>query len=332
MEKEDELFEGESNNEDDLFDISLDDLTSDDIDQGPQEDETDDEVIELMDLIEKGGETSESGDRNLDQLIEDHEQPLESSASEVIEEEIKALDTQESFEETEIELDARDAALESGHTPEEAQEPEMLLGEDPIERDFEILEETDREFDLTIDDSLVMEESLEDLVEEVNLEEEGSSDKEAEFERAEFGEEIIKEQSSERDFDRSLEGDSEGGMEKTDEEPEISGKVLEPSEEADLEARAKMLKHEAFPEGAEENIAPLQYALSDEDRSLEDVPIEQLAGISEEKMEAIITRVVENVLDRVVRETLTNVAEKVITEAIDTLRQSIESNSNQGSG
>jgi uncharacterized hydantoinase/oxoprolinase family protein len=49
-------------------------------------------------------------------------------------------------------------------------------------------------------------------------------------------------------------------------------------------------------------------------------------------MEAIITRVVENVLDRVVRETLTNVAEKVITEAIDTLRQSIESNSNQGSG
>ena len=329
MEKEDELFEGHSNNEDDLFDISLDDLTPDDIDQETHEDEADDEVIELMDLIEKGGEESESGDRDSNRMIEDHEQPLESSESEVIEKEIKELDTQESLEETESEDEARDAALESGNPPEGAQESEMVLGEeDPIERDFEILEETDQEFDLSIDDSLIMEDSLEDLVEEANLEEEGSSDKEADFEKTDFAEEILKEQSSEMDFDRLLEGDSKRDIQKTDEEAEISGKVLEPSEEADLEARAKMLEHETFPDGAEESIAPLQDALSDKDRSLEDVPIEQIAGISEEKIEAIITRVVENVLDRVVRETLTNVAERVITEAIDTLRQSIESNSN----
>ena len=49
-----------------------------------------------------------------------------------------------------------------------------------------------------------------------------------------------------------------------------------------------------------------------------------MIGISEEKIEAIVTRVVQDVVERVTRETVANVAEKVITEAIDALKQSLE--------
>ncbi len=52
-------------------------------------------------------------------------------------------------------------------------------------------------------------------------------------------------------------------------------------------------------------------------------------GISEEKIEAIITKVVhdvvEDVVERVTRETMADIAEKVITEAIESLKQSIDS-------
>ena len=47
--------------------------------------------------------------------------------------------------------------------------------------------------------------------------------------------------------------------------------------------------------------------------------------ISEEKIEAIITSVVQDVVEKVARETFTTVAEKLIAEAIDTLKESLES-------
>jgi hypothetical protein len=52
---------------------------------------------------------------------------------------------------------------------------------------------------------------------------------------------------------------------------------------------------------------------------------EQFIGITEERMEAIITRVVQDVVERVARETMTTVAEKMITEAIAALTRSLES-------
>ena len=52
---------------------------------------------------------------------------------------------------------------------------------------------------------------------------------------------------------------------------------------------------------------------------------DKMAGISEEKIEAVVTRVVQDTLERVARETMITVSEKLITEAIDTLKQSLES-------
>ena len=54
---------------------------------------------------------------------------------------------------------------------------------------------------------------------------------------------------------------------------------------------------------------------------------EKMTVISEEKIEEIVTRVVHDVVERVARETMTHVAERVITEAIDALKQSLESDS-----
>jgi Glu-tRNA(Gln) amidotransferase subunit E-like FAD-binding protein len=69
--------------------------------------------------------------------------------------------------------------------------------------------------------------------------------------------------------------------------------------------------------------------LEDFEKMLEEEPAEQKEpeeplGISEEKIEAIITKVVGDVVERVTRETMTKVAEKVINEAIEDLKQNLE--------
>ncbi len=65
--------------------------------------------------------------------------------------------------------------------------------------------------------------------------------------------------------------------------------------------------------------------LLDENKPVEERQVTQDSiGISEERIEAIITRVVGDVVERVSRETMARVADKVIKEAIDELRQSLE--------
>ncbi len=70
-------------------------------------------------------------------------------------------------------------------------------------------------------------------------------------------------------------------------------------------------------------------SLDDFEKMLEEEPsvkkeAEEPLGISEEKIEAIITKVVGEVVERVARETMTKVAEKVINEAIEDLKQNLE--------
>jgi hypothetical protein len=51
-----------------------------------------------------------------------------------------------------------------------------------------------------------------------------------------------------------------------------------------------------------------------------------VTGISEEKLEAIVTKVVQDVLERTARETMASVAERVISEAIESLKKSLSEN------
>jgi hypothetical protein len=52
-----------------------------------------------------------------------------------------------------------------------------------------------------------------------------------------------------------------------------------------------------------------------------------LASISQERLEAAVSRTVTEVVERVVRETVADVAERVIKEAIDSLKQSLDTRS-----
>ncbi len=56
----------------------------------------------------------------------------------------------------------------------------------------------------------------------------------------------------------------------------------------------------------------------------------ELGGLSGEKVEDLIKKTVEDVVERVVRETMVTVSEKVIKEAIDALRQTLESFEDRG--
>jgi hypothetical protein len=68
---------------------------------------------------------------------------------------------------------------------------------------------------------------------------------------------------------------------------------------------------------------------SDDLKVEEDIPsaIPQMPVISEEKVEEIVREVVGEVVEKIARQVFTEVAEKVITEAIDSLKKSLESDS-----
>ncbi len=109
--------------------------------------------------------------------------------------------------------------------------------------------------------------------------------------------------------------------------------------ELDIESLAASEVFELEPEETEVVISP---EFSEEDLSeVPEMQEEQLGSgmaaaaivsapegrveISEEKIESIITSVVQDVVEKVARETFTTVAEKLIAEAIDTLKESLES-------
>jgi len=109
--------------------------------------------------------------------------------------------------------------------------------------------------------------------------------------------------------------------------------------ELDIESLAASEVFELEPEEAEAVIAP---EFSEEDLSeVPEMQEEQLGSgvaaaaivsapegrveISEEKIETILTSVVQDVVEKVARETFTTVAEKLIAEAIETLKESLES-------
>jgi hypothetical protein len=131
------------------------------------------------------------------------------------------------------------------------------------------------------------------------------------------------------------------------EEGEIDFELLETDLETELEADSlegagfdleELVEAEAAEKAPEPSVSEETQKLMEEDLSeAEEAPEVQIAGqqtapvaeassgISEEQIEAVVTRVVQEVVERVVRETMTTVAERTITKAIDALKQSLES-------
>ena len=258
------------------------------------------EILELVDLVEKEDKEKLSGtlDREIAKLLEEEGvsegedvEGLEKEASEA--EDI--LDEGESLGEPEIDLDFSDIS-----SSELAVEAEGQAEEKTIEEEMEIVEEKPAE-------ALELDLSVEEEVEpKAGIEEEGIAEIDVEemLEEEPAGEAAL-------DLESLIEP----------EEP-----ITDLPEEAELEGPAPEVEARIPPEEVSEAVAA-----QPEQPEPKEVPVElageALIGISEEKIEAIVTRVVQDVVDRVMRETVADVAERVISEAIDALKQSLESTS-----
>ena len=174
-------------------------------------------------------------------------------------------------------------------------------------------------------DSLAMEEESEpetaldifpdDLAEavETDLDEGDRKDLDASFEGPEESEEEREHELEFLESDLGSLSDIEIADEstaQTENGTELDSEILESSPKIPLEDLSEVSPSEKEGIDAEETVETLE---------------RESIGLSEERIEAIITRTVHDVVERVARETMTEVAERLITEAIDTLKESLES-------
>jgi len=227
------------------------------------------------------------------------------------------------LEEEETELDLSDLSLDMDV---ETSRPVKPAGDEEItESDLEdLLQETSDEevsFDLSTDkervqkgkDEEVMNADLESLFQEATAEEieevvEGREVPEVVSEN-EAVEEIQLEEEKPSLTDINLAVDS---LEETQAVTELFGE--EKALPRVLAAAEETVVHE---EPGREEIAT------------EEPSLEKLTGISEERMEEIITKVVEEVVERVARETMASVAERVLGQAIEALKASLETSAEE---
>ena len=171
MDKEDNLFEDQID-EDDLLNISLDDLTTDEIEEAVDE-EPDEDIIELMDLLEKGDDSLLGIDDDNDKISED-----EMSFEEAVE--TPAIDTtsRSDIEPDAILNDSGVSTLDEDLKSEQSTgEFDQLLAEDSIgvqDIETEDADTTDDELERMLDETEPGSDS--DDTEDLNLEMEDFSD------------------------------------------------------------------------------------------------------------------------------------------------------------
>ena len=132
------------------------------------------------------------------------------------------------------------------------------------------------------------------------------------------------EEAAEEDMELELSGSD---MDEIEKDTGLEGAGVGDAEaEVDVEVTVEEEEVTTFELPSEEETSPGASELGEE--SLKSAPSPPPAGepvqISEEKLEAVVTRVVENVVERVAKDTMTSVADKVIRETIEMLKESID--------
>ncbi len=206
---------------------------------------------------------------------------------------------------------------EDGTADEEVLELVDVVEEEALSRDSEPDEEPEFKFDM--DDS-----ELRSLVEE-----EGEAGESAQLVFEDLAESEFPGDESDMKIDELTQetaGDLETTLEVSEsEEAEFDFEETAEEEPSGLDAVEKdWIEGEPEPimEGIEEETLP---DMVEPAESKEPDQEAISTGISEDRIEAIIREVVEDVVERVARETMAEVAEKLIGEAIDSLKQSLES-------
>jgi hypothetical protein len=301
-------------NEEDLLNFDLDELSTQDLDQ--MSFNSDDEIIELTELVEKGPGDEETramdGSWRKGSPSSEIEPDIDFSTNEIA----KAMDGTPDESSSEDEIDLSELSLELGLKDKGEGKPEVepkgyegeitadeldsILEERSLKRGIEMAEEPQQEAEPEGDissadlEGLLDESSQEEVV--VDLGEEPE---------AEEQEMSVEEQRAAVDFLESAREDNAAVALEPEEEPES---------EREIQAYIDM-----------ENVAPPSEAEPDDTVFQPTSP--ESVGISEEKIEAAITRAVEDVAERVIRETVAEVTERVLNEVIDALKKSLESDS-----
>jgi hypothetical protein len=306
--------------EDELLNFDLEELSGEDA-------SAEDEVIELLELVE----ADKDDDRTKELTLKNRnkEKPAVKPAKAVKPKAVPVEETPPPLpqkgltdDEGETELDLSDLTLDMDV---ETSRPAQTVGEDEItEADLEnLLQETSDEeisFDLSSEeggqegkDEEVTDADLEALLQEATAEGIEETKEEAEVL------EIVSETEAVEEVQIEEEEPSLTDIESVADSFEETQDVTEPLVEEETRPVAQAALEKPFlPE------EPVR-----EETAVEEPSVQKLTGISEERIEEIITKVVQDVVERVARETMASVAEKVIGQAIEALRASLENSSEE---
>ena len=284
MADNDKIFDEEKIDEEDLLDFEfddLDDLIGEDLSEEGDDFSSDDDIIELVDIIKD----EDAGADDIEQLLDIDEGSGEQGAEEELDlglDDLDEITEDEGPKAMETDLDSAfgdigDVELEPVTETIEIDEADEDAGADDIEQLLDI----DEGFGL---------EAIEKDSEGVASSEEALLESDDLSDSAEPGEGLAAEEISK---------ETDEGMQTGPVKEDLSD-ILPDSEEEGLDKEEAAASHAT----------------------------EELVGISEEKIEEIITRVLEGVVEKVARETMVTVAEKIIGEAIDALKESLESSEN----
>lgn len=336
MEKEGRTQNSQTENEEELLNFDLDDISTEDLEKMNLD--SDEEIIELTDLVEKGPADDETMAMETDWSKEsppvEIEGDIELSTNEIAraleetpDQEDKAPAEDFDVSDISLELDLEDggkAALEA-----EAEEGEITAAE--LDR---ILEET------AVEPEIEMVEQPSEEKEEAPPPEISAAELESFFKESARGEAVldldeepdVQEPEISKETQKALEDFVEAARE------DEAAVALEPEEapeetpESEVETQPFIdMEQAAAPVDAEADLGDVGAGEAEKEEEFQDIFADataaELAGISEERVEAIITKVVEGVAERVIRETVAEVAEKVLTEAIDALKKSLDADS-----
>lgn len=333
MEKGKKVPEKSSELEEDLH-FDLEDLSAEEIGLEPAEEH--EEIIELVDLIERGVDPGRPAADEFEDLLKD-EQLTEDKGSDEPVEELTELDKlmdedeladavgEEELPELSLFADAEEGSLREGDAGERA-------GEDDLGRML---------------DEEIPDESL-DLG---GLEGEIPAAEEAKGE--EIGEDALKDllEGGPSDFDLSLsekaEVESEEPTQEAFAEGDLKGELFEegldeleldrpsPGDDKALEQLVEEAGLELGPETLEDPLLEESVGTVAEEESkvtevetgrpAPDLPEKMVEGISEEKIEEVVTRVVQEVVERVTRETVKEIAESIVKDAVESIREGLQS-------
>jgi hypothetical protein len=285
------------NDTEELLNFELDDESSLDLDLLGE----DEEVIDLVDLVEKGdGEPLAS--EKLDAAGEE-EIDLDSFDLELESPEPSKKPSATEEPQAKEELDLSDLTLELGNVEApQRKEPETPEQGDAIQADLENLFADNEE---TV------------LLKRKGAEEKRASD-EAEITEADL-DGLLEEGFEEEALESAVKAEESTPPEEELSEMQGALKMEEPLETTEaIDLRETRPGEAKIPEPA------VKQEILETPPIVSEPVVQEAGGLSEEKLEMIITRVVEDVIERVARKTMTDVAERLITEAIDALKRSME--------